>query len=80
MAERLLDGATMSWLRERIAARKPGEFHLPEVYGPAWDDLRIGDKVKIGHAFLDAVRDGAFPGVEDTGVKKGGGRIYRWTG
>jgi len=67
-------------LRERLAERAPGEFHFPEIYGPAWDRLYIGDKVRIGRTFLEAVRAGRFPGVEDTGRKKGGGRVYRWAG
>ena len=40
--------------------------------------LYIGDKVKLGHAFLNAVRAREIPGVIDTGTKKGGGRLYLW--
>ena len=67
-------------LRARLAERPAGMFHFPDLYGPSWDDLWIGDKVKTGRRFLEAVRAGKFPGVEDTGVKKGGGRLYRWRG
>lgn len=63
-------------LRHRIAALPEGEFHFPPVYGPDWDALAIGDKVRTGREFLEAVRHGAFPGVEDTGRKQGGGRVY----
>ncbi|WP_339779887.1 DUF1413 domain-containing protein [uncultured Thalassospira sp.] len=64
-------------LRHLIAKHPPGEFHFPEIYGPDWDRLYIGDKVKRGHAFMNAVRAGKFPGVTDTGAKKGGGRVYQ---
>ncbi|MFD0985602.1 DUF1413 domain-containing protein [Methyloligella solikamskensis] len=67
-------------LHSHIAKRPAGEFHFPEIYGPGWDDLYIGDRVRLGHAFLDAVRAGRLPGVADTGRKKGGGRVYRWAG
>lgn len=75
-----IDRDEIERLRESIARRTPSEFHFPEVYGPGWDDLWIGDKVRTGRDFLEAVRAGHFPGVEDTGVKKGGGRLYRWRG
>ena len=67
-------------LRDTLADRPPGEFHLPGIWGPGWDALWIGDKVKTGRAFLEAVRRGRVPGVEDTGRKAGGGRVYRWRG
>jgi len=76
----VLDSDEIDRLRRRLAGRAPGEFHFPELYGPGWDDLWIGDKVATGRAFLEAVRAGKVPGVEDTGVKKGGGRLYRWRG
>lgn len=63
-------------LRLQLAKHPAGEFHFPEIYGPDWDDLYIGDKVKLGHAFLDAVRKGDFPGIKDTGEKKDGGHVY----
>lgn len=63
-----------------LADRTAGPFHFPEIYGPKWDDLWIGDKVKLGRAFLNAVRNGVFPGVQDTGRKAGGGRLYHWKG
>ncbi|MEW5421264.1 DUF1413 domain-containing protein [Amorphus sp. 3PC139-8] len=66
-------------LKTELAKRPAGEFHFPEVYGSGWDRLYIGDKVKTGREFLEAVRRGLFPGVEDTGTKKGG-RLYRWRG
>jgi len=75
-----LDRDEISRLRDRISELRPGEFHFPEVYGSGWDRLFIGDKVRIGRAFLEAVRAGLFPGVEDTGRKKGRGRVYRWLG
>lgn len=61
-----------------LATRNPGPFHFAALYGPAWAQLYIGDKVKYGHAFLNAVRAGKLPGVIDTGTKKGGGRLYLW--
>lgn len=75
-----MDRTEIARLRARLAERPVGEFHFPEIYGPGWDDLWIGDKVKTGRQFLEAVRAGKFPGVEDTGLKKGGGRLYRWRG
>lgn len=75
-----MDPQEIARLRKRIAARPPGTFHFPDVYGPDWDHLFIGDKVRIGRTFLEAVRAGHFPGVQDTGRKTGGGRLYRWTG
>lgn len=75
-----MDKQDLSRVRRHLAKRAPGEFHFPEVYGEGWDDLYIGDKVRKGHEFLNAVRAGDVPGVEDTGQKKGGGRVYRWTG
>ncbi|AMM86383.1 DUF1413 domain-containing protein [Martelella sp. AD-3] len=63
-------------IANRLLAQEPGEFHFPELYGKGWNRLSIGDKVKIGREFLNAVRKGRFPGVEDTGRKKGGGRVY----
>ena len=75
-----MDRNEIARLRTRLADRPAGAFHFPEIYGPGWDDLWIGDKVKTGRAFLEAVRAGKFPGVEDTGTKKGGGRLYRWRG
>ena len=75
-----MDEQDIERLLHHLRKREAGEFHFPEVYGPDWDRLYIGDKVRLGHAFLNAVREGRFPGVEDTGVKKGGGRVYRWKG
>ncbi|MCC9623917.1 single-stranded DNA-binding protein [Thalassospira sp. MA62] len=65
-------------LKTTLQDRDPGPFHFPEIYGADWDRLYIGDKVKLGHAFLNAVRAGKLPGVIDTGTKKGGGRLYLW--
>ena len=65
-------------LKGALAARAPGPFHFHELYGPDWDRLYIGDKVKFGNNFLKAVRAGKLPGVIDTGTKKGGGRLYLW--
>ncbi|RVV99152.1 DUF1413 domain-containing protein [Mesobaculum littorinae] len=70
--------------RDRLAGRladfDTGEFHFPDLYGPGWDSLPIGEKVSRGRDFLKAVRNGDFPGVDDTGRKAGGGRLYRWDG
>lgn len=63
-------------LRQNIARHPDGTFHFSEIYGAGWDDLYIGDRVKLGHAFLNAVRAGHLPGVNDSGMKKKGGRIY----
>lgn len=72
-----MDANEITRLQNRIATRDPGEFHFPEIYGAGWDALYIGDKVRIGREFLNAVRAGKFPTVEDTGQKHGGGRVYR---
>ncbi|MWD30109.1 DUF1413 domain-containing protein [Aquicoccus sp. SCR17] len=66
----------MTAIRRSLAQRSPGQFHLPEIWGGDWDALAIGDKVKTGRDFLEAVRRGEFAGVEDTGRKAGGGRLY----
>ncbi|MFD2238140.1 DUF1413 domain-containing protein [Aureimonas populi] len=63
-------------LKNAIAALKPGEFHFPQIYGAGWNELYMGDKVKLGREFMNLVRKGAFPGVEDTGRKRTGGRVY----
>lgn len=72
-----MDETLLNRLHERAAGFSPGEFHFPDLYGEGWDRLWIGDKVRIGRDFLNAVRAGKLPGVEDTGRKAGGGRIYR---
>jgi hypothetical protein len=71
-----MDDKELSRLRNHIENMPLGEFHFPEVYGPEWDKLYIGDKVRLGREFFRAVRTGEFPGVEDTGRKKYGGRVY----
>ncbi|KAA9006981.1 DUF1413 domain-containing protein [Histidinibacterium aquaticum] len=75
-----MDERTIERLRRVLAGRAAGEFHFPEVYGPEWERLPIGEKVKLGHRFLDLVREGTFRGVSDTGRKAGGGRVYRKAG
>ncbi|GAA5120334.1 DUF1413 domain-containing protein [Alloalcanivorax gelatiniphagus] len=75
-----MDQALQQRLEKALKKRPPGEFHFPQVYGAGWDQLYIGDKVKLGNTFLRLVRLGRFPGIEDTGKKKGGGRLYRKTG
>lgn len=75
-----MDDAELTRLRARLAQQPAGEFHLPEIYGPRWDALPIGEKVRTGREFLRAVRQERLPGVEDTGRKKGGGRLYWWRG
>lgn len=72
-----MEQSEITRLRRAVASRAAGEFHFPEAYGSGWDDLPIGEKVARGHAFLDAVRAGTLPGIEDTGTKAGGGRLYR---
>lgn len=70
----------MTAIRRSLAQRKPGNFHLTDVWETLWpgdwDAKPIGDKVKTGRDFLEAVRRGDFAGVEDTGRKAGGGRLY----
>lgn len=67
-------------LKDRLALkleeRDPGEFHFSDIYGPDWQGLYIGDRVKLGHEFLRLVRENTFSGILDTGKKKNGGRIY----
>ena len=63
-------------LEKAISAIEPGEFHFPEIYGPDWSELYVGDKVKLGREFLNLVRKGNFARVTDTGKKRAGGRIY----
>ena len=46
-------------------------------YRTGWSGLYIVDRVKLGNDFLRLVRQGRFQGVEDTGEKKDGGRVYR---
>ncbi len=75
-----MDEPLRKHLQSRLHARGAGEFPFSEIYGPDWERLWIGDRVKLGHAFLNAVRKGEFPGVSDTGVKRGGGRLYHWSG
>ncbi|ASK33299.1 DUF1413 domain-containing protein [Alloalcanivorax mobilis] len=75
-----MDTALQTRLEAALKKRAPGAFHFSELYGEGWQRLYIGDRVKLGNAFLRLVRQGRFPGVEDTGTKKGGGRLYRKTG
>ncbi|PZR87562.1 MAG: DUF1413 domain-containing protein [Stutzerimonas stutzeri] len=63
-------------LEKAIAALPPGEFHFPAIYGADWDELYVGDKVRLGREFMNLVRKGHFTQVTDTGNKKAGGRIY----
>lgn len=71
-----MNDALKSRLAGTLRGWPAGPFHFRDLYGPDWDALYIGDKVKLGNAFLRLVRDGAFPGVSDTGRKAGGGRLY----
>ena len=71
-----MDDKEMSRLRSHIEKLPLGEFHFPDIYGKDWEKLYIGDKVRLGRDFLEAVRHGCFPGVEDTGRKKDGGHVY----
>ncbi len=75
-----MDKIDINRLLERLNRREPGEFYFPDLYGSGWDDLFIGDKVKAGRNFMEAVRAGEVTGVEDTGRKQGRGRVYRWSG
>jgi hypothetical protein len=63
-------------LEEAIAALAPGEFQFPEIYGADWNELYVGDKVKLGREFMNLVRKGHFAHVTDTGKKKAGGHVY----
>lgn len=63
-------------LRAALARRSAGPFHFPEIYGAGWERLPIGEKVRMGRDFQRAVDSGIFPGVTDTGRKRGGGRLY----
>ncbi|MEO9340421.1 DUF1413 domain-containing protein [Mesorhizobium sp. SB112] len=63
-------------IEKTISALGPGEFHFPEIYGADWNELYVGDKVKLGREFMDLVRKGYFAQVRDTGEKKAGGRVY----
>lgn len=75
-----MESDVLTRIREALARRAPGPFHFSDVYGPGWDRLYVGDKVKLGNAFQRAVGKGHFPGVVDTGRKTGGGRLYLLTG
>lgn len=66
----------MKALERAISALVPGEFHFPEVYGADWNELYVGDKVKLGREFMNLVRKGYSTQVMDTGKKKAGGRVY----
>ncbi|MBR9764615.1 MAG: DUF1413 domain-containing protein [Rhodobacteraceae bacterium] len=68
-----------SRLRRVLAQRPPGPFHFSELI-EGWTSLPIGEKVRRGHDFLTAVRDGRMPGVTDTGHKDAAGRRYHWDG
>lgn len=74
MSRKLSDDEA-AFLQERIDALEPGTFHLPDLYGDAWEGFPIGEKVDRGRAFLEAVRQDRFPEVEDLG-KRSGGRVY----
>ena len=72
-----MDTALQNRLERTLREQAPGLFHFPEIYGRGWGELYIGDRVKLGNDFLRLVRQGCFQGVEDTGEKKDGGRVYR---
>ncbi len=63
-------------LEAAISERSSGEFHFPELYGSDWNELYVGDKVKLGREFMNLVHKGRFANVTDTGKKKAGGRVY----
>ncbi|MAY62101.1 MAG: DUF1413 domain-containing protein [Rhizobiales bacterium] len=71
-----MDASETKKLRQAIAERPAGPFHFSDLYGAEWDKIRIGDKVKLGNAFQRAVVRHEFENVEDTGTKRGGGRLY----
>ncbi|UHD44074.1 single-stranded DNA-binding protein [Aureimonas altamirensis] len=77
--EVLMQAERLSALEKAISALAPGEFHFSEVYGADWNELYVGDKVKLGREFMNLVRKECFAHVTDTGKKKAGGRIYRKT-
>ncbi len=66
----------LSTLEKTISALAPGEFHFPEVYGADWNELYVGDKVKLGREFMNHVHKGYFAHVTDTGKKNADGRVY----
>lgn len=72
-----MDTALQNRLERTLREQAPGLFHFPEIYGQGWSGLYIGDRVKLGNDFLRLVRQGRFQGIEDTGEKKDGGRVYR---
>ncbi len=63
-------------LKDHLRELSPGPFRLSELYGSGWYALPIGERVRIGREFLNEVNRGAYLGVQDTGKKKGGGRVY----
>ena len=75
-----MDSSEITRLLDRLRDREPEEFYFPDLYGPGWDSLFIGDKVKTGRDFMEAVRAGELPGGEDTGRKEDRGRVYTWKG
>lgn len=75
-----MDRELLARIRASLARRAPGPFHFSEIYGPGWDRLYVGDKVKLGREFMRAVDAGQFAGVVDTGRKVAGGRLYLLTG
>ncbi|WP_172327871.1 DUF1413 domain-containing protein [Mangrovicoccus sp. HB161399] len=58
-----------------LEVRPPGEFRLPELLSD-WDGRPIGEKVRLGNAFLREVRKGAFAGIRDAGRKAASGHLY----
>lgn len=75
-----MQSALKDRLAETLAHRSPGTFHFREIYGPDWECLSIGDRVKLGNVFLRMVRNATFPDVRDTGQKNAAGRNYVKTG
>ena len=75
-----MDREEIDRLLARLRDWPAGEFHFPDLYGRGWDGLYIGDKVKTGRAFMNAVRAGKLPGGKSTGRKQRRGRVYVWSG
>ncbi|MDZ5454580.1 DUF1413 domain-containing protein [Labrys sedimenti] len=72
----LMQAKRLSALEKAISALAPGVFHFPDVYGTGWNELYVGDKVKLGREFMNLVRKGYFVHVTDTRKKNAGGHVY----
>ncbi|PZU64000.1 DUF1413 domain-containing protein [Sphingobium sp.] len=71
-----MEAERLKVLGKAIEALDPGEFHFSRIYGADWNELYVGDKVKLGREFMNLVRQGHFAQVTDPGRKQAGGRVY----